>query len=79
MADQHSYEFTDQARGHLSVYFHDRSALGYLGNAREARTLFETATELQAGRLAAVAEPTRDQLRVLYAEDLPNTAVPPPS
>lgn len=40
------------------------------GNAREVRNLFEAAVVRQAGRLAALEAPTRDQLMALEPEDL---------
>jgi hypothetical protein len=73
IATKHHYEFTDDALDALSVHFESRSALGYLGNAREARTLFETAIERQAERLADLTSPTRAQLCLLHLEDLPDS------
>lgn len=42
------------------------------GNARTARVTPEHMIQRQARRLAALTEPTRDQLVELLAEDLPN-------
>jgi stage V sporulation protein K len=41
------------------------------GNAREVRNILEEATARQASRLAAVARPTVEELRVLEVADLP--------
>lgn len=41
------------------------------GNAREIRTLFESALQRQANRLAATKKPTRLQLQELLADDIP--------
>ena len=75
-AAKHHYEFSPEALDILGVHFETRSALGHEGNAREARTLFETTVERQAERLATVTNPTRDQLCQLHPQDLPHTDHP---
>lgn len=42
------------------------------GNAREMRTLFESALQLQANRLASIDCPTKVQLQELLPEDIPS-------
>ena len=41
------------------------------GNGRTARQTFESMVERHAGRVAQLAEPTHDDLQLLYPEDLP--------
>ena len=57
-----------------------RSTVGHIytqrsrnfGNAREMRTLFESALQLQANRLAAINQPTKQELQELLPEDIPS-------
>lgn len=42
------------------------------GNAREMRTLFESALQRQANRLSAIDAPSKKQLQELLAEDIPS-------
>ncbi|WP_338316010.1 right-handed parallel beta-helix repeat-containing protein [Streptomyces bohaiensis] len=44
------------------------------GNGRTARQTFESMVERHAGRVAQVADPSTEELSVLYPEDLPNPA-----
>jgi hypothetical protein len=41
------------------------------GNGRTARPTFEAMVERHAGRVAQLPEPTKDDLSLLYPEDLP--------
>jgi hypothetical protein len=62
------YEVQDGVLELVRAHFEGQSRLG---NARDARKIFEAMIERQAERLAEVAEPTRDQLLWLLPEDFP--------
>ncbi|WP_344465789.1 right-handed parallel beta-helix repeat-containing protein [Kitasatospora kazusensis] len=55
----------------LVEHFEHRSRQGDPANGRDARTLFEQMVERQAGRLARGARPSREELLLLVAADLP--------
>ncbi|MFK0044036.1 right-handed parallel beta-helix repeat-containing protein [Streptomyces sp. NPDC090741] len=55
----------------LTERFERRARRGEPVNGRDARTLFEGMVERQAGRLAAHEQPTREELVLLLADDIP--------
>lgn len=71
MAEQSHYRLTDQAVTSLAAHFQRQEATSELGNARDARNIFELTVERQAERLSALPSPTRQQLTELTHEDLP--------
>jgi Holliday junction resolvasome RuvABC ATP-dependent DNA helicase subunit len=71
MAEQSHYRLTDRAATSLAVHFQRQETTSELGNARDARNIFELAVERQAERLSALPAPTREQLTELTHEDLP--------
>lgn len=70
-AGQNHYQLTTQADSLLCAHFERRRETGNLGNAREARTIFEAMLERQAERLSELARPNPQQLMLLVPEDLP--------
>ncbi len=71
-AERSHYRWAEQAAARLTEYFRRQQTDGVLGNARDARTVFELTLERQAERLAAVAEPSAQQLTQLTYDDLPD-------
>jgi SpoVK/Ycf46/Vps4 family AAA+-type ATPase len=69
-AERHRYLWSDDALEEITRQFHHAQDIGALGNARDARTLFEQAVERQAARLAGHPNPTADQLTELTVADL---------
>lgn len=69
-ADNHHYRWSGDALAEITRRFHREQDIGTLGNARDARTLFERAIERQAERLASHPSPTPDQLTELTVADL---------
>jgi Holliday junction resolvasome RuvABC ATP-dependent DNA helicase subunit len=70
-AAAHEYTLGDQAREALARHFESVPRGRGFGNGRTARQLFQKMTELQAQRVALVADPSVVQLSTLLAEDLP--------
>lgn len=60
------------ARSTISQIFANKGQ--NFGNAREMRTLFESALQRQANRLATIDSPSKQQLQELLAEDIPSFA-----
>jgi SpoVK/Ycf46/Vps4 family AAA+-type ATPase len=71
-ATRHGYQLHPDARSLLASVFGRRQSTPGHGNARAARTLLEATVERQAARLAALTQPTGDQLTLLLPEDLPD-------
>lgn len=69
-AERHRYLWSDDALAEITRRFHRAQDIGALGNARDARTLFEQAVEHQAARLAGHPNPTASQLTELTVADL---------
>lgn len=69
-AKTHHYRWSDDALAEITQRFHREQDADTLGNARDARTLFEQAIERQAARLASHPDPTLDQLTELTVDDL---------
>jgi hypothetical protein len=69
-AETHHYRWSADALAEITRRFHREQDAGTLGNARDARTLFEQSIERQAARLASHLSPTPDQLTELTVADL---------
>ncbi|QTD96761.1 right-handed parallel beta-helix repeat-containing protein [Streptomyces cyanogenus] len=70
-ADEHEYRLAPGASEALLKYFTELPKGPAFGNGRTARQTFEAMVERHAGRVAQLADPTTDDLTLLYAEDLP--------
>lgn len=70
-ADEHEYRLASSAPEALLEYFTAIPKGPAFGNGRTARQTFEAMVERHASRVAQVAEPSTDDLTLLYAEDLP--------
>jgi len=70
-ASEHEYELGDDTGDALLKYFTAMPKGPSFGNGRTARQTFEAMVERHAVRLAHVAEPTHEELQLLYPEDLP--------
>ncbi|MGW2823856.1 right-handed parallel beta-helix repeat-containing protein [Streptomyces sp. NPDC001443] len=70
-AEEHEYRLASGTAQALLKYFADLPKGPAFGNGRTARQTFEAMVERHAGRVAQVAEPSKDDLTLLYAEDLP--------
>ncbi len=71
LANHHAYDLDPRTRGALLDHYAAVVGGDTFGNGRHARKLFGAMIERQALRLAAVAVPTAEQLRLLRPEDLP--------
>ncbi|MEU4871510.1 right-handed parallel beta-helix repeat-containing protein [Streptomyces sp. NPDC021608] len=70
-AEEHEYRLGPGTPDALLKYFTELPKGPAFGNGRTARQTFEAMVERHASRVAQVAEPTKDDLTLLYAEDLP--------
>ncbi|MFE2560019.1 right-handed parallel beta-helix repeat-containing protein [Streptomyces sp. NPDC059352] len=70
-ADEHEYRLSPGTDEALLVYFTKLPKGPAFGNGRTARQTFESMVERHAGRVAALAEPSTDDLTLLYPDDLP--------
>jgi ATPase family associated with various cellular activities (AAA)/Right handed beta helix region/AAA lid domain len=70
-ADEHEYRLAPRTAEALLAYFTAIPKGAAFGNGRTARQTFEAMVERHAGRVAQVAEPSTDDLTLLYPEDLP--------
>ncbi|MEV0224303.1 right-handed parallel beta-helix repeat-containing protein [Streptomyces sp. NPDC050704] len=70
-AEEHEYQLAPGASEALVKYFTAIPKGPAFGNGRTARQTFEAMVERHAGRVAQFAEPSTDDLTLLYAEDLP--------
>ncbi|MBM9507431.1 right-handed parallel beta-helix repeat-containing protein [Actinacidiphila acididurans] len=70
-AREQEYRLGDDTGEALLKYFTALPKGPAFGNGRTARQTFEAMVERHAMRLAHVAEPTHDELQLLYPEDLP--------
>jgi FlaG/FlaF family flagellin (archaellin) len=70
-AEEHEYRLAPGTAEALLKYFTDLPKGPTFGNGRTARQTFEAMVERHAGRVAQVAEPSTDDLTLLFAEDLP--------
>ncbi|MBT2387416.1 right-handed parallel beta-helix repeat-containing protein [Streptomyces sp. ISL-11] len=71
-AVEHEYRIGAGAADALLTYFTAIPKGPAFGNGRTARQTFEAMVERHAGRVAQLAEPTTDDLTLLYPEDLPS-------
>ncbi|RVU22382.1 AAA family ATPase [Streptomyces antnestii] len=70
-ADEHEYRLGEGASEALLKHFTALPKGPAFGNGRTARQTFESMVERHAGRVAQLAEPTKDDLTLLYEADLP--------
>lgn len=70
-AEDHEYRLAPGAGEALVKYFTELPKGPAFGNGRTARQTFESMVERHAGRVAALAETSTDDLTLLYPEDLP--------
>ncbi|MGP3981758.1 right-handed parallel beta-helix repeat-containing protein [Streptomyces sp. KR80] len=70
-AQEHEYRMGEGAVEALLKYFTLIPKGPAFGNGRTARQTFEAMVERHAGRVAQLADPSTDDLTLLYPEDLP--------
>ncbi|MBZ4324340.1 right-handed parallel beta-helix repeat-containing protein [Streptomyces huiliensis] len=70
-AEEHEYRIGEGAADALLHYFRSVPRGPAFGNGRTARQTFEAMVERHAGRVAQLPHPSKDDLTLLYAEDLP--------
>ncbi|MEU0743390.1 right-handed parallel beta-helix repeat-containing protein [Streptomyces sp. NPDC006134] len=70
-AEEHEYRLAPGADEALLRYFAAIPKGPAFGNGRTARQTFEAMVERHASRVAQLADPSTDDLSLLYAEDLP--------
>lgn len=75
-AERLHYEFSPACLETLPTYFSAIPRDRNFGNARTARVALEHMIQRQARRMAALPDPTRDQLVELHPEDLPIDDLP---
>lgn len=72
ICEQHGYLLSKQtlkSMRHLIRQY--ETQIGELGNGRFVRNLFDRCVAMQCGRLAALARPTKDDLRTFLPADIP--------
>lgn len=69
--EEHEYSLAEGAAEALVKYFTALPKGPAFGNGRTARQTFESMVERHAGRVAQLADPSTDDLTMLYPEDLP--------
>ncbi|MFF5184430.1 right-handed parallel beta-helix repeat-containing protein [Streptomyces sp. NPDC000345] len=70
-AEEHEYRLAAGTAEALLKYFTEIPKGAAFGNGRTARQTFEAMVERHASRVAQLAEPSTDDLTLLFAEDLP--------
>ncbi|MGW8363366.1 right-handed parallel beta-helix repeat-containing protein [Streptomyces wedmorensis] len=70
-ADEHEYRLAEGTDEALLAYFTKLPKGPAFGNGRTARQTFESMVERHAGRVAALADASTDDLTLLYPDDLP--------
>ncbi|WP_181447001.1 right-handed parallel beta-helix repeat-containing protein [Streptomyces sp. NTH33] len=70
-AEEHEYRLAPGTAEALLTYFTAVPKGPTFGNGRTARQTFEAMVERHAGRVAQLADPSTDDLTLLYPEDLP--------
>ncbi|MFF4169673.1 right-handed parallel beta-helix repeat-containing protein [Streptomyces sp. NPDC001744] len=70
-ADEHEYRLAPGTDEALLVYFTALPKGPAFGNGRTARQTFESMVERHASRVAALEDPSTDELTLLHPEDLP--------
>ncbi|MFF3347040.1 right-handed parallel beta-helix repeat-containing protein [Streptomyces sp. NPDC002779] len=73
-AEEHEYRLAPGAAEALLAYFTALPKGPAFGNGRTARQTFEAMVERHAGRVAQVAEPSTEDLTLLYPQDLPESS-----
>ncbi|MFD7644602.1 right-handed parallel beta-helix repeat-containing protein [Kitasatospora sp. NPDC059795] len=71
-AERHTYRLAPDVTDRLLERFTRRELRGDPANARDARTLLEEMVERQATRLAGSGTPSREELILLLADDIPD-------
>lgn len=72
-AREHEYRLGEGAQEALLKHFTVIPRGPSFGNGRAARQTFEAMVERHAGRVSQLAEPSTEDLTLLFAEDLPET------
>ncbi|MEV7171879.1 right-handed parallel beta-helix repeat-containing protein [Streptomyces sp. NPDC093224] len=75
-AEEHEYHLAEGTAAALLTYFTELPKGPAFGNGRTARQTFESMVERHAGRVAQLAEPSTDDLTLLFPADLPVLAAP---
>ncbi|MFB8086158.1 right-handed parallel beta-helix repeat-containing protein [Streptomyces sp. NPDC055992] len=70
-SQEHEYSLAPGTGEALLKYFTELPKGAAFGNGRTARQTFESMVERHAGRVAQLADPSTDDLTLLYPEDLP--------
>ncbi|MFJ7627066.1 right-handed parallel beta-helix repeat-containing protein [Streptomyces sp. NPDC097595] len=70
-SQEHEYSLASGTGEALMKYFTELPKGPAFGNGRTARQTFESMVERHAGRVAQLADPSTDDLTLLYPEDLP--------
>ncbi|MFJ6054522.1 right-handed parallel beta-helix repeat-containing protein [Streptomyces sp. NPDC092307] len=70
-AEEHEYRLGEGTSQALLTYFAELPKGPAFGNGRTARQTFESMVERHAGRVAQLAEPSTDELTLLFPADLP--------
>ncbi|MET9732132.1 right-handed parallel beta-helix repeat-containing protein [Streptomyces sp. NPDC006458] len=73
-AEEHEYRLAPGTAQALLAYFTDLPKGPAFGNGRTARQTFEAMVERHASRVAQVADPSTDELTLLFGADLPQTS-----
>ncbi|MER5812741.1 right-handed parallel beta-helix repeat-containing protein [Streptomyces sp. NPDC002033] len=73
-AEEHEYRLGEGTGEALLAYFTELPKGPAFGNGRTARQTFESMVERHAGRVAQLAEPSTDDLTLLFPADLPAPA-----
>lgn len=72
ICEQHGYLLSEQtlkSMRHLIGQY--ETQIGELGNGRFVRNLFDRCVAMQCSRLAALAKPTKNDLRTFLPADIP--------
>lgn len=75
-AEEHEYRLGEGTGEALLAYFTELPKGPAFGNGRTARQTFESMVERHAGRVAQLAEPSTDELTLLFPADLPALSAP---
>ncbi|MFJ9845484.1 right-handed parallel beta-helix repeat-containing protein [Kitasatospora sp. NPDC101155] len=73
---EHEYAFSEATEGALLEHFARLERGPNFGNGRAARQVFETMVERHAVRVAALADPSTEELQLLVPGDLPTVPLP---
>ncbi|MFG3229467.1 right-handed parallel beta-helix repeat-containing protein [Kitasatospora sp. NPDC048194] len=74
--EEHEYALSEAAEGALLEHFGRLERGPNFGNGRTARQIFETMVERHAVRVAALADPSTEELQLLVPADLPTVPLP---